>query len=256
MKMRISPLPAIAGLVLLGQLAPLMGQPNEIQVQRDIDIFGKKPIPVSMSGFSGEVAQVLQFDLYVQGFSFTGPESAQYLISGSNNGNVQGRVTDAHNKSTLLSKAYSGASAHRQAHALADDIVQAITGKKGIAQTKVAFKVDTGSTSEIYISDFDGANGQAVTKDNTIVAAPCWVPGRLALCYTSYKQGNPDIFHHDLSTGQRRAIAKYSGLNTSASVSLDGKHIAMILSKGGSPDVYVCDADGSNLKRLTSTKED
>src|SRR5467141_2753492 len=69
-----------------------------------------KPIPVSMSGFSGEVAQVLQFDLYVMGFTFTGPDAAQYLISGSNNGNVQGRLTDPHNQSTKLSKAYSGAS--------------------------------------------------------------------------------------------------------------------------------------------------
>ena len=30
----------------------------------------------------------------------------------------------------------------------------------------------------------------------------------------------------------------------------------MILSKGGSPDVYVCDADGSNLRQLTRTRED
>jgi TolB protein len=30
----------------------------------------------------------------------------------------------------------------------------------------------------------------------------------------------------------------------------------MILSKDGSPDVYVCDADGGNLKRLTATRED
>jgi TolB protein len=29
----------------------------------------------------------------------------------------------------------------------------------------------------------------------------------------------------------------------------------MVLSKGGSPDIYVCDADGSNLKQLTRTKE-
>ena len=35
--------------------------------------------------------------------------------------------------------------------------------------------------SEIYIADFDGHNAQAVTKDNNIVAAPCWVPGRMAL---------------------------------------------------------------------------
>jgi TolB protein len=30
----------------------------------------------------------------------------------------------------------------------------------------------------------------------------------------------------------------------------------MILSKSGSPDVWVCDADGSNLKQLTHTPED
>ena len=30
----------------------------------------------------------------------------------------------------------------------------------------------------------------------------------------------------------------------------------MILSKSGSPDLWVCDADGGNLKQLTTTKED
>ena len=97
---------------------------------------------------------------------------------------------------------------------------------------------------------------QAVTHDGAIVAAPAWVPGRLALYYTSYKLGNPDIFYHDLTTGQRRAIARYSGLNTAAAVSPDGTKVAMILSKGGSPNVYVCNADGTDLKKLTTTSED
>jgi Tol biopolymer transport system component len=30
----------------------------------------------------------------------------------------------------------------------------------------------------------------------------------------------------------------------------------MILSKGGSPDLYVCNSDGSGLKQLTKTRED
>src|SRR5205809_6199210 len=124
MKNKKSLLQKLTFFACLGNLAGSIAQ-NDINVEGTINILGKaKPIPVSMSGFSGEVAQVLQFDLYVQGFSFTGPESAQYLISGSNNSNVQGRLTDPHNKSTLLSKAYSGASVRRQAHALADDIVQ------------------------------------------------------------------------------------------------------------------------------------
>src|SRR5204863_6189599 len=95
---------------------------EEITVSGQVVIGQVKPIPVSLSGFSGEVAEVLRLDLYVMGFSFTDPSSAQYQISGSNNGNVQGRVADPHNQSTKLSKAYSGGSVRRQAHAFADDI--------------------------------------------------------------------------------------------------------------------------------------
>jgi TolB protein len=216
-----------------------------------------KPIPVSLDGFTGEVANVLKFDLYVQGFTFVAPDAAQYQISGSNAGNVVGRVVDPFAKSTILSRSYTGASLRRQTHAFSDDIVFAITGKKGIAQTKITFKVETaGGNGEIYVSDFDGHNALTVTHDNTIVAAPAWVPGKLAVYYTSYKVGNPDIFFHNLSTGKRRVIAGYSGLNTSAAVSPDGTKVAMILSKSGSPDVWVCDADGSNLEQLTATPED
>jgi TolB protein len=78
----------------------------------------------------------------------------------------------------------------------------------------------------------------------------------MALYYTSYKLGNPDIFFHDLSSGARRAFARFSGLNTSAAVSPDGSRVAMILSKGGSPDVYVANAEGGGLLRLTATPED
>ena len=114
---------------------------DEIQIQKQIDVLGQtKPIPVSLDGFSREVTEVLEFDLYVQGFSFVAPAAAQYQISGSNNGNVQGRVVDLISKQTKLSRSYNSASLRRQAHAFADDIVQAITGKKGIAQTKIAFK--------------------------------------------------------------------------------------------------------------------
>lgn len=214
-----------------------------------------KPIYVSMSGFTGEAAQVLQFDLYVQGFAFTNPEAAQYLISGSNDGNLEGRVTDAYNKSVLVAKAYSGAALRRQAHAFADDFVQAL-GRKPIAQTKVAFKGESNRRSEIYVADFDTHNAQPVTKDNSIVAAPFWVPGRLALYYVSYKLDNPSIFYHNLATGDRKAFARYGGSNISPAVSPDGSKVAMILSKDGWTDLYVCNSDGTGLKRLTKSPQD
>jgi TolB protein len=231
---------------------------QEINIQNEITVMGQaKPIPISLEGFSGEALDVLKFDLYVQGFSFVTPDAAQYRISGSSAGNVQGLVTDAISKQAKFSRSYSGATLRKQAHAFANDIVETITGKKGIGQTKIAFKAQSpGGNGEIYVSDFDGHNPQAVTHDNSIVAAPAWVPGRLGLFYTSYQPGNPDIFYHNLATGERRIVAKFSGLNTSAAISPDGTRMALILSKSGSPDVWVCNIDGTNLKQLTKTPED
>src|SRR6185369_3378145 len=92
---------------------------GQITITQETAPGGAKPVLVNLSGISGEAAQVIQFDLYVQGFAFTNADAAQYLISGSNNGNLQARVSDRFNKNTLVSKAYSGASIRRQAHAFA-----------------------------------------------------------------------------------------------------------------------------------------
>lgn len=245
--------------ILLAVVAlKVFGADNEINIQSQITVMGQaKPVPVSLEGFSGETLDVLKFDLYVQGFSFVAPDAAQYKISGSNAGNVQGYVTDAISKQTKFSRSYSGATLRKQAHAFADDIVETITGNKGIAQTKIAFKAQSpGGNGEIFIADYDGHNPVQVTHDNAIVAAPTWIPHRLGLFYTSYQPGNPDIFYHNLATGERRIVAKFSGLNTSAAISPDGTRMAMILSKSGSPDVWVCNIDGTNLKQLTATPED
>src|ERR1700690_635732 len=68
---------------------------SEMTITHDIVVVGNtKPIPVSLDGFSGEVADVLKFDLYVQGFSFVAPDAAQYQISGSDSGSVIGHVSD------------------------------------------------------------------------------------------------------------------------------------------------------------------
>jgi TolB protein len=233
------------------------GEQAPIQIIHSADSFGQKPIPVSLDGFSGEVADVLKFDLYVQGFSFVASDAAQYQISGSAGASVTGSVTDKLARKVLLSNSYTGTSLRRQAHAFANDIVFAITGKKGIGLTKIAFKAQSPSgAGEIYVSDFDGHDAQPVTHDNAIVSRPSWMPGRLALYYNSYKLENPDIFFSDLSTGQRRVVASYGGSNFSPSASPDGSKLTMILSKDGRPDVYVCNADGSNVKRLTTGIED
>ena len=233
-----------------------LGQVTHIgDIERTYEPGKEKPIPISLSGISGEAAEVIQFDLTVQGFTFTGADSAQYLLSGSANGNLVGRAQDAINKSYLVNNRYTTGTLRQQAHQFVDDFLAKL-GRKGIGNTRIAFKRDSGAKGEIYVADFDGANAKAATSDNALVAAPCWVPGKLGLYYVSYKNGGPEILSHNLNSGQRNRFAAYPGSNISPAVSPDGSKVAMILSKDGATDLYVCGTDGSGLRRLTKSRED
>ncbi|MCS7090016.1 MAG: LpqB family beta-propeller domain-containing protein [Verrucomicrobiota bacterium] len=232
---------------------------QEIQIQKEIfwEPGTARPIPIALTGFEGEAAAVLQFDLEVAGFRITAPDSAQYELKGGRTGaGLEGSLLDRIARVALFARAYNGGTLRQQAHALADDVVLAVTGRRGIAQTRIAFKVERGGTSEIYVSDYDGFGARPVTQDQSLVAAPCWVPGQSVLYYTSYKGGNPDILRHDLTTGRRQIVAAHPGLNTSAAVSPDGTRLAMILSKDGATELYVARADGTGLQRLTFSRED
>src|SRR5262245_41850211 len=129
---------------------------DDITIRREVRMGRTPPIWVSLSGFSGEALEALQFDLYVQGFNFTNTEGASYLLTGSNNGNLQARATDKSGRRDIVpTKLYTGSKLRQQVHWFADDFVNAFPGQKGIARTRIAFKVDTGANSEIAISDFD-----------------------------------------------------------------------------------------------------
>ncbi len=232
---------------------------SNVKVRIGVDPLGfPLPIPVSLSGFSGEVDSVLRFDLSFMGFEFVAPDKARYNITKNNAAGVGAQIIDPLSRQGIYNKAFTGGGTRQQTHALADDIAQALTQKPGIAQTRIALKArpnDYGP-GEIYIADYDGFNAQPITKDNTICAAPAWA-GRGTLLYMSHKlTGNSAILSHNLSNGSRKAVARYPGMNSSAAVSPDGRRVAMILSKTGSPDLWVSDLDGGNLKQLTSTKED
>ena len=72
----------------------LAARPPETVAQddREIDIthLGARRIPISLEGYTGEVLNVLTFDLEIQGFEVTGADKAQYVVSGSNNSDVTG----------------------------------------------------------------------------------------------------------------------------------------------------------------------
>lgn len=233
--------------------SPLRAADNASRIDLTRYANSTQPFPLALSGYSGEALETLRFDLEVAGCKIVTETEAQLILAGSNAAQVEGRLMDR-NRASIFAKAYSGASVRIQAHALADDVVKALGGQ-GIARTQIAFKCEVSEgKSEIYVADYDGRNAQRATSDGSIVAAPTWFPGRRALAYTSYRLGNPDIFLHELS-GNRRAISRFAGLNTSVAISPDGERIAMILSKDGSPNLYTMRLDGSGLKRLTENRQ-
>ena len=242
-------------LLLAFLFTPCRAQDEPIPIIKHVT--GERRIPIHLSGYDGEPLSVLKFDLEMVGFNVTVEAEAQYLLKGANAGRVEGRLTDKFSKAQLLGLAFSNGSTRAQAHALADAVIEKITGQKGLGATRIAFRAWTaGGNSEIYLADFDGHGAKQITSDHTISRDPAWMPGGRVLLYTSYMLNNPDIFSHDLQTGARQKVARYSGSNIGAAASPDGRRVAMILSKSGSMDLYVANTDGSNLKQITRSRED
>jgi len=224
----------------------------------DIDRYRQgERVPIHISGFDSASIAPLVFDLEIQGFESTTKEKAVFELNASSSGDQwRVRLADAQGGASIFYRGYPGPAGRSQAHVIADEVVQAVFGTKGIAQSMIAFRGKSGGVWEIYVADYDGHRLSQVTRDQSHVAAPTWIPGKLGLYYTSYKVGSPNIVSHDLRSGQRTRITRNSGLNTSAAISPDGGKVAMILSKSGSPDLYVARQDGSGEVRLTQSREE
>jgi TolB protein len=137
------------------------------------------------------------------------------------------------------------------AHRLADKMVFAFTGEKGIAESRIAYVSDIGGSKEAYVMDYDGAGQMHVTADRSILISPRWSPNGKQLVYTSYRGGNPDIYLLSLETGVRKRLVSFPNLNISAAFSPNGDRIAFASSREGNAEIYAIDPSGRNLKRLT-----
>jgi TolB protein len=206
-----------------------------------------------LSGGEGTNAtKTLENDLTLSGFFVLGGANAVYTASGSaSGGSLQGRVVD-HSGGTVLSKSYSG-SARENAHRFADDIVETLTGNKGIAGSKISFIATRSGKKEVYVADCDGSNVRQMTHDGVISVHPSISPDARRVAYTGYQSGYADVYVIDLGSGARSRVANYPGTNSGASFSPDGSRLALTISKDGNPELYTISAGGGGARRLTHT---
>lgn len=211
---------------------------------------------LSFAGIGGSegglASKVVQNDLSLAGwFNVVQPGLATFSVSGTAAGGfLQGKVVKG--GEVLLSKSYSG-NPRAAAHQFVDDIVQTLTGHKGIAGSTIAFVSNRSGRKEIYLADYDGANGRQLTRDNALSVSPALSPNGRRLAYTGYQAGYADIYLVDLSTGARVRLVKFPGTNSGARFSPDGNLLACTVSKDGNPELYVIGL-GGGARRLTHTR--
>jgi TolB protein len=212
---------------------------------------------ISIKPFGGAegaaAAKVVQNDLELSGlFLLSPPERASFSVGATaGGGSLQGTVTD-HSGSAILKKTYSG-NTRAAAHHFSDDIVETVTGNKGIASSKIAFSASRTGRKEIYTADYDGANVKQLTNDGGISVAPAISHDGSKLAYTGYQSGYADIYLIDLNSGARSRIIKFPGTNSGSAFSPDGGRIACSISKDGNPELYVVGSNGDGARRLTRT---
>ncbi|MCM2266869.1 MAG: DPP IV N-terminal domain-containing protein [Elusimicrobiales bacterium] len=162
------------------------------------------------------------------------------------------RLHDLATGKVVLEKFYQGErrAMRRAAHMFSDDVVLRLTGRLGIAHSKLAFTNNATGRKEIYIVDYDGANLTRLTSDNSINLLPRWSADASRIYYTTYRWGNPDMFEIDLKAGKIRPFTTFQGLNIPGGFSPDGLTMVMTLSRGDDPSIYTLNVVTKQLKRL------
>lgn len=222
-----------------------------------IEVSSLKPVG---GGSSQLFLKTLEKDLVYSGWFSVVPQGGALKAGGTCQDSagmlkVQCSLQGATTGRTYFRRTYTGASnrARALAHELADAIVLAVTGRPGIASTRIVMIGKRSGGKDLYVCDSDGRNMMQITKDRSVCLSPDWGPDGASLVYTSFRGGYPDVYYVDLSTSRWKRIAGYPGLNTGAEISPNGREMVLTLSKDGNPDLYVINLGNRRLTRLTRT---
>jgi TolB protein len=103
--------------------------------------------------------------------------------------------------------------------------------------------------------DYDGQGQKQITSYKSISTMPSVSPDGSRIAFTSWALGQPQILVHSLETLRRIPFLNpRAGTNQNASYSPDSKQIAFSSSASGFSQIYMANADGSGIRRLTNTR--
>jgi TolB protein len=192
---------------------------------------------------------------------------AEFLIKGGytitgNDLELEAYVYHVPQSKLVFGKKYAGTvkSARRIAHTFCNDVLERLTGQRGMFLSKFVFASDKGGDKqkEIFVSDWDGQNSERVTFHKAIALSPSWSPDNKNIVYTAFayhtktKSRNADLFMYELDTKKRFMLSSRTGINSGATFTPDGKGLLLTISQSGNPDIYKMNTEGEGLVKMTS----
>ena len=178
--------------------------------------------------------------------SFDGPNVA-----------LEGFVFNITTAKLALQKRYSVRrnEAENLAHMFGDDIVELVTGMKGLFSTKIAFSYTPPGKrwKEIWVMDFNGKNLKPLVQNNRTNLSPEWTVDGKNIFYTSSSIDDWHLWKTDMR-GKQNQVTRFKGSALGPAMLPNGKELLVALSKDGNPDIYLMKLDGTVVKRLTSRR--
>ena len=184
---------------------------------------------------------------------------ADFVVLGSysmagNGVKLELQLFDVAGNETMMGKAFTGTVQQKEQmlFKFCDDVIESLTGQRGIASTQIAFVSHENNAKEVYITDILGYSLRQVTRHRNLIVSPRFTPDGKKLSYTSYHSGNSNLYITDLSQSKTtQALSRRKGMNLAPAWSPDGKKMILTLSVNGNPDLYLLDNQGRILEQLT-----
>ncbi|MGH8124082.1 MAG: Tol-Pal system beta propeller repeat protein TolB [Rudaea sp.] len=118
--------------------------------------------------------------------------------------------------------------------------------------SKLALALSNGINPDIYVLDLGSRHLSQITKHFAIDTEPAWTPDGQSLYFTSDRSGKPQIYETSATGGDATRITFSGEYNARASVSYDGKKIAMSQGNGNVYHIAVLDRS-SGTSTVVST---
>jgi len=154
----------------------------------------------------------------------------------------------------LIGKRYKGKKKQWRelAHRFSDEVMSALTGIRGVFNTRIAFSAVTKKGKEIAVMDMDGFEPMPLTKNKSINISATWSPDGKQLIFTSYLNGNPDLYMINVGGKRMKRLTDGPGGKLTPNWSPDGASVAMASSAAGIANIYTMNTSGKDLNRLTN----